>query len=128
MGKLTRILLIDDDETTNFLNLVLINNLQLAHHVEALTDAEKALKLVEQQCPRQQCPDLILLDLKMPIFDGFDFLMGYQALPTAKVKKTKVVVLTTSSSPKDIKRLHDLGINQLVNKPLTKEKILELVA
>lgn len=128
MEKLHRVLLIDDDDITNFLNQELIIDLQLAHHVEILNDAEKALRLVEQQCSQQHCPDLILLDLKMPIFDGFDFLKDFQALPDTKVQNAKLVVLTTSNSPKDIQRLQEPGINKLINKPLTREKILELVA
>lgn len=128
MEKLQRILLIDDDEITNFLNCELIVDLQLAHQVETMIDARQALQLIEQQCPQYQCPDLVLLDLKMPIFDGFDFLHGFQTLPRDKVQKTRVVVLTTSSSPKDTQRLQKLGIDRLVNKPLTKEKMLELVA
>jgi len=128
MEKLQRILLIDDDEITNFLNYELIADLQLASFVETMVDARQALQLIEEQCPQHQCPDLILLDLKMPIFDGFDFLKGFQTLPLDKVQKTKIVVLTTSSNPRDTQRLQELGIDRLVNKPLTKEKMLELIA
>lgn len=127
MEKFNKILLVDDDEITNYLNESLITELRLAHRIETLTDAEEALKLIEKECPAHNCPDLILLDLKMPVFDGFDFLEGFKSLPATKVQKTQVVVLTTSSNPKDIERLKALGIDRLVNKPLTKEKMLEIV-
>ncbi len=127
MEKYKKILLVDDDEVTNFLNHSLITELALAHQVETLTDAEEALKVLEEHCPENGCPDLILLDLKMPVFDGFDFLEVFQSLPATKVRNTRVVVLTTSSNPRDIDRLHKLGIDRLLNKPLTKEKIMSVV-
>ncbi|MEQ9439558.1 MAG: response regulator [Cyclobacteriaceae bacterium] len=128
MEKLQRILLIDDDEVANFLNQELIGGLQIAHQVEVMTDAKQALSFMEAQCTEEHCPNLILLDLKMPVFDGFDFLNGFLALPNIMVQQIKVVVLTTSSNPKDTQRLQQLGIEKIINKPLTREKMLELVA
>lgn len=127
MEKLRSILLIDDDEVTNFLNQELMSDLQLAQQVETLTDARQALELVEDRCSQGQGPDLILLDLKMPVFSGFDFLSSFQKLPSSMVQHIKIIVLTTSNNPKDIQRLQDLGIENVLNKPLTKEKILNLV-
>lgn len=126
MERLRSILLIDDDEVANYLNQELIDDLQLADQVEAMTDARNALAVVENRCSQSECPDLILLDLKMPVFDGFDFLSGFQKLPS-QMQRIKVVVLTTSDNPKDIQRLQDLGIKNVVNKPLTKEKVMSMM-
>lgn len=105
-------------------------DLQITDALEVQTDAEAALEMLQEQCPALRCPDLILLDLKMPVFNGFDFLEGFRSLPATRVQNVKVVVLTTSNSPKDVQRLRALGVgaDRLLNKPLTQEKMLSIIA
>lgn len=126
MEKFQRVLLVDDDDVTNYINQNLLEEMALAYHIDTYTEAEEALRLVEQHCPKNNCPDLIFLDLKMPVFDGFDFLKGFKMLPDQKTQGVQVVVLTSSNNPKDLRQLKELGIETLVNKPLTQEKILTL--
>lgn len=121
MEKLPHILLVDDDDTTNFLNETLLTKLQVSHQVHIVTSAERALELLTQ--PPPYTPTLLLLDLAMPGMGGISFLEAFLRLPQAQQLATVIVVLTTSMDSRDLARINELPIAGLVSKPLTREKI-----
>ncbi len=121
MEKLPRILLVDDDDTTNFLNEHLLNKLKVTDHVQVASGAEQALALLTE--PPPYVPTLLLLDLAMPGMGGMEFLDAYLHLPQARRDATVIVVLATSMDARDLNRINDLPIAGLVSKPLTAEKI-----
>ncbi|WPP50698.1 response regulator [Catalinimonas niigatensis] len=125
MGKYHRIVLIDDDEITNFINENLIYEIGLADRVEAFIAAEKALKKIEHTSS-EVSSTLILLDLKMPVFDGFDFLEQFNTMKRMLTSQIRIIILTSSENPRDTERLRALGYHQYITKPLTKEKLQDL--
>lgn len=72
-----------------------------------------------------ELPALILLDLNMPIMNGFETLTHLKATPA--FKSIPVLVLTVSTFPEDIWRSYDLGVNAFLTKPNTFSKLVELV-
>lgn len=120
-------MLVDDDEITIYLNESLLANLQVSSQIASFTDGDEALKSIQHRCPFKNCPDLILLDLNMPVFDGFEFLEAFKKLPSDKTGKVQIVVLTSSSNPNDLQRVKELGVNQILNKPLNLEKIQSIL-
>ena len=123
MSKLSAILLIDDDETTNFLNEHLLTKLDIADHILVARNGEEALRLLAEVCvpASPNCPELILLDLNMPVMSGIGFLEAFQPAPPAP--PIHVVILTTTMHPHDLARLRALPHAGLLQKPLTREKI-----
>lgn len=115
-----RIFLIDDDPVTNFVNEQVILELKLAHQVEIFTETEEALTLMENE--QGKGPELVLLDLNMPYFDGFDFIETIQHLHAGQASTTRIIVLTSSSHNRDVQRLKSLGVEDVLNTPLTREK------
>ena len=70
-------------------------------------------------------PSLILLDINMPIMDGFEFLEEYSKLDSNLKASTVVVMLTTSLHPRDLERADTFpDLKAYINKPLTKEEIV----
>ncbi|MCB2377613.1 response regulator [Hymenobacter sp. BT635] len=126
MPALASILLVDDDPITNFLNQRLLDELALTDKLLVALNGKEALALIEQNCPSPEgCPALILLDVNMPVMNGFDFLAAYDELPVVRKQpqRSVIIVLTTSLHPRDVQRVESLNIAGFLNKPLTKEKV-----
>ena len=125
MQKLSSILLVDDDDTTNFLNESLLRALQVTDQFVVARNGLEALTLLENQCvaPTVSCPALILLDVNMPAMNGMEFLEAYQRLPREHQEAIIIVVLTTSMNSTDLARLDELPIAGMASKPLTEDKI-----
>ena len=129
MQKLTCALLVDDDSTTNYLNQLLIKRLDITSKLLVALNGQEALDLVKLHCrmATPDCPALILLDVKMPVMDGFQFLEAYNELPLPEKEAIIIVMLTTSLHPQDVDRVQSLNIAGFLNKPLTKEKLNDVL-
>ncbi|MBC8082670.1 MAG: response regulator [Hymenobacter sp.] len=125
MYKLNCALLVDDDQTTNYLNQLLFKRLSVTERLLVAFNGEEALALLEVHCREasEECPVLILLDVKMPVMNGFEFLEAYAQRPHLHKQAVIIVMLTTSLHSQDVRRLEQLPIAGFLNKPLTKEKI-----
>ncbi|MDQ3535065.1 MAG: response regulator [Bacteroidota bacterium] len=123
LDKVNFILLIDDDPINNFLNLRLLDSLNLADEVKVCLNGMEALEFLNGlQTKNNHYPDLILLDINMPVLDGFEFLKAFNDLEMPEKDSVKIVMLTTSSALSDLNKIHNLGY-EVINKPLTEEKI-----
>lgn len=128
MHKITSVLLVDDDMINNFINQQLIEELSVTKELNIANNGLEAIKFLEQFCDDDKgCPELILLDINMPVMDGFEFLEEFDNLTLPLKEKIKVVMLTTSTNPHDVEKLNGFSIAGFMNKPLTEEKILALV-
>lgn len=115
------ILLIEDDEAEQKLlkrafeqDKVLIKNLHIVY------DGKEALDYLNDE--NKSLPDLILLDLNMPIMDGREFLEKIQSTKFAQIP---IVVLTTSAQEEDILRSYNLGIKSYIIKPVDFKKFVD---
>ncbi|SFQ67981.1 response regulator [Hymenobacter arizonensis] len=129
MQSLSCVLLVDDDPTTNYLNQLLLKRLGFSSQVMVALNGQEALDLLLQNCHRvsNECPALILLDVKMPVMDGFAFLEAYDKLPLTQKESIVIVMLTTSLHPQDVERVERLDIASFLNKPLTEAKLNQVL-
>jgi CheY-like chemotaxis protein len=133
--KLKCILFIDDDEPTNFLNKLLVEEMNCAHHVQVVTSGMEALEYLtgtgafKNEGKVNPRPDLIFLDINMPGMDGWEFLQHYEKLPATQKANIVMVMLTTSLNPDDEKTAQLNGeISGFENKPLQPEVIQRILS
>lgn len=129
MPKLSCALLVDDDSTTNYLNQLLLKRMGVADKLLVALNGQEALDMLDEHCrdASHECPVLVLLDVKMPVMDGFAFLAAYNEFPAATRRAVSVVVLTTSLHPDDVEKVQGLHIAGFLNKPLTEAKMLTIM-
>lgn len=123
MDRISCTLLVDDDRINNFLNQRLLDGLNITDKLLTALNGQEALVLLEQECRQAQCPALILLDVNMPVMNGFEFLEAYDKLQITPKEPVIIIMLTTSLHPRDVERVQQLGIAGFINKPLTREKV-----
>lgn len=125
MQQIKSVLLVDDDPASNFLAQLLLRKLDKVLHVSVTANGKEALDYLREQHGKSSFPDLILLDINMPIMDGFEFMDHFQQLPLNQLPR--VVILSSSVSPKDAQRAMDYRVNGFINKPLTKERLAQIL-
>lgn len=125
MGKLTNILIIDDNDATNHFHKRLINKLYPEVEVHLSENGKLGFDFFVES---EEKPPLIFLDLNMPVMDGFEFLGVLDAyLTDADKENTSVVILSSSDEDYDKKRTEALYPNLSFNpKPLSKDKLQEI--
>jgi two-component system, response regulator len=127
-AKLIRLVMAEDDPEDQLLVRKAFERAHLANTLLMVSDGEELLDCLRHRgiyadTPR---PDLILLDLNMPRMDGREALALIKADPD--LRAIPVVVLTTSAAEEDIVRSYDLGVSSYIQKPVTFEKLVEVVS
>ncbi|RDC63126.1 response regulator [Adhaeribacter pallidiroseus] len=127
MLKISCTLLVDDDETTNYLNERLFNRMNITEKLLVANNGLEALEVIDRNCPEKNCPALILLDINMPLMDGFEFLKAYEQLNFTQKQSVVIIMLTTSLNPLDIEKVKGANVAGFLNKPLTKAALEQIV-
>ncbi len=134
MKKLDCILLIDDNPHTNYFNKKLIQKYEFASQVYSVENGKEGIDFLTKQGrfsePNEQCPnpDLILLDINMPVMDGWDFLNEYQKLTKTQKAKILIIMLTTSPNADDAEKAHAISdVIGFERKPLHEEKLRQVI-
>lgn len=126
MNKIGTVMLVDDNDTDNFISKRIIEITKFSDNVIVKNSGKSALDyLLENESNAELIPDIIFLDINMPIVDGFVFLYEYEKFGNAIKDKCRVIILSSSDNKRDIDKIvnNDFVI-KFVTKPLT-EKTLE---
>jgi len=122
---LKKVLLVDDDEAFNFLNRIVFIDNHVNCQLDEALDGKAALDYLQQS---EECPDVILLDINMPVMDGFEFLEHFENQNKC-TGISKVFILTSSQRDEDrIKSLNNKYIKGYFDKPLNSSHIQQILA
>jgi CheY-like chemotaxis protein len=123
------VLLIDDDKTSQFLNQFLLNKIGVPkENIHTVDNGKDAIDLLSgYHTGTRDLPDIIFLDLHMPILDGFGFLESFQRLTGQRKATIKIIVLSSSEHPGDIGRAMELGATHFAAKPLFEDDLRRIL-
>ncbi len=114
-----KVLVVDDVP----LNLLVVEKMLVKFGMK-ITKASNGLDALEKL--RTEIPNLVLLDLMMPVMDGFDFLRIARSKP--ELASLKIIVLSALNSTEDIVRGYEAGANDFITKPIIYEKLISSIA
>ena len=119
-------MLVDDNDTDNFISKRIIEITKFSNNVIVKNSGKSALDyLLDNKETPDSIPDIIFLDINMPIVDGFVFLYEYEKFSNLIKDKCRVIILSSSDNKRDIdKIINNDFVIKFVTKPLT-EKTLE---
>lgn len=127
MSKKIKIMLIDDNKIDLFIHNEFIRKLNIANTVMQYCFAKEALEFLQNN-DSSKWPELILLDIHMPIMNGFDFLEEYAELPLHLRQNCKIVIVSSSLDRGDkLKAKENVFVLELFEKPIVIAKLLDFL-
>jgi response regulator RpfG family c-di-GMP phosphodiesterase len=129
MNSIGTVMLVDDNDTDNFISKRIIEITKFSENVIVKNSGKSALDyLVENKESPDAIPDIIFLDINMPIVDGFVFLYEYEKFSNSVKDKCRVIILSSSDNKRDIDKIvnNDFVI-KFVTKPLTEKTLEEIM-
>ena len=125
--RLLRILLVDDDTDDQLLLLEALRETELPFELHMVSDGAALHDFLDRKGEHELAPrpSIVLLDLNMPGFNGFDVLRSRSDHPM--LRRLPVIVMSASWSERDIALCYDLGVNSFITKPVTFDQLVETV-
>jgi CheY-like chemotaxis protein len=118
-----RIILVDDDEISNFLSISLIRKIDPEIEIIPFRNGKEALDYLKNEGLSKRKSNLILLDIRMPVMNGFEFLEEIHNSDLKIKDFMRVVILSSSDNPRDLERAKSFKVLGYINKPLKEESI-----
>ncbi len=126
--KYKNVLLVDDNFIDNMINQKILNNCDFGETIIVKQSCEAAISyLLELVSKNEELPEVIFLDIRMPIKTGFDFLVEFQEIQSPKKQDVKIVMLSSSLDPNDHKKVIEFNnVTDFLGKPLTSELLKDI--
>ncbi|HEY1019806.1 MAG TPA: response regulator [Sediminibacterium sp.] len=129
-----KVLCVDDDTISLTISQLLLKRTGFAQEVHTAIDGSEALEyferlFAEEADPVAAAPELILLDINMPVMNGWEFLQEYNPRFRDKLTNTHIVILSSTIDPEDFALAKQYPVvAQFISKPLSVENLEELKA
>lgn len=129
MNTVKNLLLIDDDEIFTFMTKKIIEQTHLAEQIKVFANGKDAIEFLKKTVENDATlPEVIFLDLSMPVLDGWGFLEEYIKLKPRFGKKITLYIISSSVSPKDHERAKTYSdVSDFIVKPMSKGKFVDLI-
>ena len=121
MNAEPKLLVVEDNENDILLLQHALRQINLQIPIVVARDGEEAISVLKHSYATNSSPNLLLLDLNMPKYDGFEVLQWIRAQPN--LRRLIVIIFTTSTLSADVSRAYELGANSYLVKPFDNESL-----
>ncbi|HNP49825.1 MAG TPA: response regulator [Bacteroidia bacterium] len=128
MMRLRQILLIDDNDIDNYINRHILETNNVCDSIVTMISAIDALEYLNPiKDDPEKFPELIFLDIRMPLMDGFGFLDEFRNFPDGIKTSCIIYMLTSSQDGMDIQKAKTYPfVKEYLNKPLTHQLVEQI--
>ncbi|MFN8438514.1 MAG: response regulator [Cytophagales bacterium] len=125
-----RVIVIDDDPVSNFVTEKILHKFPEIETIQSYTNPHKAIEDLTTYIESNaisMLPDMIFVDLNMPVMDGWSFIEHFNKLDSEHVSKIKLTILTSSVDERDVQKAKNIAnVDGYIAKPLSVAKVVEL--
>lgn len=130
MKKLNSILLIDDDSINNFIVVSKLKSIQLVENINYVENGKAGLDFI-MKCIEEgleNLPELVFLDINMPVMDGWNFLAEFGKIPQEYTSRMHIYMVSSSVYNEDIERSKQYpSVKMFISKPQVRERIEQII-
>lgn len=128
MSKKKNVLVVDDDTIAHLLSEKVLTSFSWINKIYKAFNGKEGLQILDNYCKGLiSPPDMILLDLHMPVMDGFQFIQEFQKMKCLQPQEILTVVLSSTINPMEIERVKALGIRHHLTKPISYDNMLSVI-
>lgn len=129
MKTIDRLSIVDDDDAFVFLTKEIISETNLVKDISVFGNGQQALNYLETHKSEEKVlPQIILLDLSMPVMDGWQFLDEYSRLAPSMARPIVIYICTSSISPDDVARARAMSsVSDFMVKPVTQDNLVSMI-
>ncbi len=130
--KYQNVMLIDDNEIDNLINQKMVEAAAITQNIFTHSGAKSAIEFLRNaeklaKAAASLLPEVIFLDIDMPLMDGFQFLDQFDKLSAETKKYCRIVILTSSINPQDMNKAKSYPyVKKFLNKPLNQDALKSL--
>lgn len=118
------VMVVDDDDLVHLISKRILSMYACVNNVYSAYNGKEALDILHQGCEgAMNLPAVVLLDLHMPIMNGFQFFSEVKEMECLKDSKLVTIMFSSTLDPADIEQAQSLGIDYFFSKPILLEKI-----
>lgn len=129
MRTLTKICIVDDDDVYRFTIVKTLESLKLPTQTMAFSDGEQAINFISDHLNEDtELPDIIFLDIDMPVMDGFQFMEEYEKIKPEVSKDMIIYMVSSSLDPVDIDSAKKIAaITDYIVKPIGSDRLKSIL-
>ncbi|TRX16372.1 response regulator [Flavobacterium franklandianum] len=129
MNKINTFCIVDDDDIFQFTTSVLLKKTDLVNKIIVFSNGLKAINFLKDEMGnKENIPDVLFLDINMPVMDGWEFLEEYLLIKPMMPKTVVIYMVSSSVDEKDILKAKSISaLSGYLVKPISSQNIMEVI-